>query len=69
MPDRGQPLLDPLHAEPERYVQDSVANWLNDAAKDRPDWVRGVTGRWAAASDTKATAYIVKPARRSLART
>ncbi len=68
-PDRGLPLLDPLHAEPERYVQDSVANWLNDAAKDRPDWVRGVTDRWAAASDTKATAYIVKRARRSLPKT
>ena len=45
-PEAGLPVLDPLAAAGERYVRESVANWLNDAARTRPDWVRGTCSRW-----------------------
>ncbi len=38
-PDPIWPILDALRADPERYVQRSVANNLNDIAKDHPDAV------------------------------
>lgn len=65
-PAPGLKILEPLKADPDRYVQNSVANWLNDAAKDHPEWVRDVCARWSEESDGKATAYIVKRACRNL---
>jgi 3-methyladenine DNA glycosylase AlkC len=65
-PEPGRFLLEPLKADPSKYVRDSVANWLNDAAKTRPDWVLAVTDVWLEAAG-KDTQSLVKRARRSLA--
>jgi 3-methyladenine DNA glycosylase AlkC len=65
-PEIGLPLLMPLSSDPEKYVRDSVANWLNDAAKSQPKWVKSLCADWSKASKSKETAYIVKRALRSL---
>lgn len=65
-PERALPILSPLRADPSAYVQDSVANWLNDAAKDRPDWVRELCARWLQGAPADATRRICQRAQRNL---
>ncbi len=70
-PQLGLVILNPLRADPAKYVQLSVGNWLNDASKDNPDWVRSVTAKWNAKKATvasrAATAVIVNRGLRTLA--
>jgi 3-methyladenine DNA glycosylase AlkC len=65
-PELGQPILENLRADKSKYVRDSVANYLNDAAKDRPEWVRELCTRWANESPSVETAYIVRRALRTI---
>ncbi|EOW2138345.1 DNA alkylation repair protein [Stenotrophomonas sp. GD03908] len=65
-PEHALPLLEALANDPERYVQDSVGNWLNDAGKTRPHWLRDLCARWQREHDGGANAYIRKRALRSL---
>ncbi|MDO4904289.1 MAG: DNA alkylation repair protein [Lautropia sp.] len=64
-PEMAEALLSALNRDESRYVQDSVANWLNDASKTRPDWVWAVCGRWQIDGDAN-TKRIITRALRSL---
>ena len=65
-PSIGEPILEPLRTDSSRYVQDSVANWINDAAKTQPDWATELGARWTAESQDAATVRIVRRGLRSL---
>lgn len=64
-PELGLYVLEKLQDDPSRYVQDSVGNWLNDASKTRPEWVRMISREWLEKCDSKNTRYICQRAMRS----
>ena len=64
--ERARRLLDPVRSDPSDYVRRSVGNWLNDASKSRPEWVRSLAAEWRRASKTAETAWIVRHALRTL---
>lgn len=59
------PVLETLRDDPEEYVRRSVANNLNDIAKDHPDLVAGVARDWLKGAE-KNRVRLVKHACRSL---
>jgi 3-methyladenine DNA glycosylase AlkC len=65
-PELALALLDPLKSDKSKYVQNSVANWLNDARKTQALWVKNICDEWTRVSDSPETAYIIKRALRSL---
>ena len=65
-PWRAQALLEPLKSDSSRYVQNSVANWLNDASKTQAEWVQSLCDKWVQTSASAPTRYIVKRALRTL---
>lgn len=65
-PGLALPLLEMLRSDPSKYVRDSVGNWLNDAAKSQPAWVKSICRRWRQESATVETEAILKRAMRSL---
>ncbi len=67
-PELGLPLIEPLMADDSKYVKNSVGNWLNDASKSKPEWVRSIANRWLEESPSPHTQYIIRRALRSLKR-
>jgi 3-methyladenine DNA glycosylase AlkC len=65
-PEIATQILEPLRSDDAKYVQASVANWLNDASKSRADWVEETCARWLLENPSKETKWIVNRALRSL---
>lgn len=64
-PELAVKILKNLNSDGSKYVRDSVGNWLNDAAKTQPKWVKTLCAEWKKSKNSH-TDYIIKKALRSL---
>ena len=58
-------LVEPLRADPSKYVRKSVANLINDVSKDHPKRIETLAAKWSKDGD-KHTDWIVKHGSRTL---
>ncbi|MDX8394795.1 MAG: DNA alkylation repair protein [Mariprofundaceae bacterium] len=65
-PQLGEPLLNRVMEDTSRYVQNSCANWLNDAGKTQPLWVTGFCKQWQNRSQSEALTYVARRALRNI---
>ena len=65
-PEIAEELLSHCREDSSKYVQDSVANWLNDASKSQPEYVQDLCDRWLSETDSPHTRRIVHRALRTL---
>ena len=65
-PEIGESFLRLVRCDPDRYVQDAVGNWINDAAASRPDWVQSLAESWLSECSCPCTARIVRRGMRSI---
>lgn len=63
-PTLAVPILEALKSDPSAYVRKSVANHLNDIAKDRPRWLLDRLATWP--QDDPRTVWIIRHALRTL---
>lgn len=63
-PALAAPILEALRADPSPYVRKSVANHLNDIAKDHPDWLLDRLAGWP--QDDARTVWIIRHALRTM---
>lgn len=64
-PSQTLPILEVLRDDPSEYVRRSVANHLNDIAKDHPDFVADIAEKWMQGA-TKDRGKLIRHACRSL---
>ena len=64
-PDPIFPILENLKSDPQLYVRKSVANNLNDIAKDHPDKVLALVQKWRSSAGPE-TEWVIRHALRSL---
>lgn len=65
-PEVAEELLSLCREDSSKYVQDSVANWLNDASKTRPDYVQNLCDQWLSETESPHTRRIAHRALRTL---
>lgn len=65
-PALGLKILEPMKSDKSKYVQVSIGNWLNDASKSQPEFVKSLCEKWKKESPTEETSFIIKKAMRTI---